>query len=398
MLRESGMRGRLGILMGLALVACSGGNGPTAPAVFFPLASVSPGSLHSCGLTPAGAAYCWGSNAFVQLGDSSTLDATTPVAVHGGLSFANLNAGRFYTCAVTLGGAAYCWGEEDSGDIGRIGSADTPVAVSGGVTLATVSAGGSVTCGLTPAGAAYCWGNNYDGELGIGTSIGPVTSCACSPTAVAVLGGLTFIAVSAGNTYACGVTTANVAYCWGYNGQGQLGVGTTTGPELCASNNHCSASPVAVSGSLTFASISAAVFHTCAVTTAGKAYCWGNNDNGQLGDGTINPTTTPVAVSGGLTFSGVRVGTEHTCGLTRAGKAYCWGANQSGQLGNGDTTHSTTPVPVSGGLAFATLDVGVGTTCAVTRANVAYCWGSNSYGQLGNGITLDSSVPVVVVP
>lgn len=391
------MRGRLGISMGLALVACSGGNGPTAPAVFFSLASVSPGSLHSCGLTPAGAAYCWGSNAFVQLGDSSTMDATTPVAVHGGLTFANLNAGVFYTCAVTLGGMPYCWGEEDSGDLGRIGSADTPVPVSGGVTLATVSAGGSVTCGLTPMGAAYCWGNNYDGELGIGTSVGPVTSCACSPAAVAVSGGLTFMAVSAGFTYACGVTTANVAYCWGFNGQGQLGV-DPTGPEVCVSNDHCSTSPVPVSGGLSFASITADLSHTCGVTTAGKAYCWGVNDYGELGDGTVNPSTTPVAVAGGLTFSEVHAGNGYTCGLTRAGKAYCWGSNNSGRLGNGHTTNSARPVAVLGGLTFVTMDIGVGTACAVTRTNVAYCWGSNSYGQLGNGQTLDSSVPVVVVP
>lgn len=383
--------------MGLALAAC-GGNGPTEPAVFFPLASVSPGSLHSCGLTPAGAAYCWGSNAFVQLGDSTQRDTTTPVAVHGGLTFTNLGAGRFHTCAVTTGGAAYCWGE---------GFSDTPIAVAVGVVFTTMTTGGSAadigswhTCGLTPAGEAYCWGSNYDGQLGTGNSAGPELcgSIACSTTPVAVSGGLTFIELSAGNSYTCGVTTTHVAYCWGFNGQGQLGVGTTTGPEICGSGHQCSASPVAVSGGLSTATISAADYHTCAVTTVGKAYCWGDNEYGQLGNGTKDPSSTPDTVSGGLTFFVVATGFVHTCGVTTAGKAYCWGNNNSGRLGNHSTTNSTTPVLVSGGHTFVTLDVGVATTCAVTRGNVGYCWGSNSYGQLGNGTTLDSSVPVVVGP
>ncbi len=392
----------VGPLIGLALAACGGGNGPTEPAVFFPLARVTPGSLHSCGLTPAAAAYCWGSNAFAQLGDSSTGDATTPVAVHGGLSFTNLRAGRFHTCAATPGGAAYCWGEQDLGDLGdgTTSSSTTPVAVSGGIIFATVSAGGSHTCGLTSAGVAYCWGSNYDGQLGTGTSIGPQPcgSYTCSPTPVAVSGGLTFLLLSTGNSFTCGVTTAHAAYCWGYNGNGELGVGTATGPEICVSNNHCSASPVAVSGGLSIATISAGFYNTCAVTTAGKGYCWGNNDYGQLGNGTTDTSTIPVAVSGSLTFSTVSAGAVHTCGLTSVGKAYCWGFNNSGRLGNGDTTSSMTPVPVLGGHTFSVMDVGVATTCAVTRANVAYCWGSNSYGQLGNGATLDSSVPVVVRP
>jgi len=402
MLRECGMR-NVGPLMGLALAACGGGNGPTEPAVFFPLASVSPGSSHSCGLTPAAAAYCWGSNAFAQLGDSSTRDATTPVAVHGGLTFTNLSAGKYlHTCAVTTGGAAYCWGYQALGGLGdgTTGLSTTPVPVSGGIIFATVSAGGSHTCGLTSAGVAYCWGSNYDGQLGTGTSIGPhlCGSYSCSPTPVAVSGGLHFAQLSTGNSFTCGVTTASVAYCWGYNGNGQLGVGTTTGPEICGSGSHCSASPVAVSGGLSIATISAGIYNTCAVTTTGRGYCWGNNDRGQLGNGTTDTSTIPVAVSGSLTFSRLSAGDFHTCGLTSVGKAYCWGFNNSGRLGNGDTTSSTTPVPVSGGLIFAAMDVGEVTTCAVTRANVAYCWGSNTYGQLGNGTTLASSVPVVVSP
>src|SRR5438105_4921318 len=114
--------------------------------------------------------------------------------------------------------------------------------------------------------------------------------------------------VTAREYYACGVTTAGAAYCWGYNGDGELGNGTTT----------TSPTPVAVSGGLTWAAVSAGLYHTCGVTTAGAAYCWGYNGDGELGDGTTTASTTPVAVTGGLTFATVSPGEYADCGGTTA--------------------------------------------------------------------------------
>src|SRR5207302_1027794 len=177
--------------------------------------------------------------------------------------------------------------------------------------------------------------------------------------------GLTFAQVSAREYYACGVTTAGAAYCWGYNGNGELGNGTTTN----------SPTPVAVAGGLSFAAVSAGLFHSCGVTTAGAAYCWGDNLNGQLGNGTTTTSLTPVAVTGGLTFAAVSAGFYHTCGVTTAGAAYCWGANAQGQLGNGSNTDSATPVAVSGGLTFTQVSGGRFSACGVTTAGAGYCWG-----------------------
>jgi alpha-tubulin suppressor-like RCC1 family protein len=139
--------------------------------------------------------------------------------------------------------------------------------------------------------------------------------------------------------------------------------------------------------------------HTCGVTTSDVAYCWGWNLLGQLGDGTTADGTTPGLVSGGLTFAAVSAGTGigHTCGVTTSGVAYCWGYNVYGQLGDGTTADRTTPVLVSGGLTFAAVDAGVQRTCGVTTSGVAYCWGRNLHGALGDGTQIDRLVPVPVV-
>src|SRR5947199_232466 len=198
--------------------------------------------------------------------------------------------------------------------------------------------------------------------------------------------GLTFAQVSAREYYACGVTTAGAAYCWGYNGDGELGNGTTT----------TSPTPVAVSGGLTWAAVSAGLYHTCGVTTAGAAYCWGYNGDGQLGNGTTTNSPTPVAVAGGLTFATVSAGGRSACGVATAGRAYCWGYNGDGELGNGTTTNSTTPVAVAGGLTFAAVSAGFNFACGVTTAGAPYCWGDNGFGELGNGTTTNSPTPVAV--
>ena len=170
----------------------------------------------------------------------------------GGHTFAALSGGSQYTCGVTTTGAAYCWGFGDYGQLGNgiNTSSPTPVAVSGGHIFTTVSAGTFATCGVTTAGAAYCWGLDVYGEIGNGapTDAGPA-QCGlyfCYPSPVAVAGGLSFAAVSAGHSYnTCGVTTAGAAYCWGWAAYGGLGNGITSGPERC-NGDGCSTTPVAV--------------------------------------------------------------------------------------------------------------------------------------------------------
>src|SRR5438093_9846733 len=147
------------------------------------------------------------------------------------------------------------------------------------------------------------------------------------------------------------------------------------------------------------AQVDAGGFHSCALTAAGQAFCWGNN-RGQLGDGTPFDRLVPTAVAGGLTFAALSAGDGASCGLTPTGAAYCWGFNNSGQLGDGTTTDRLSPTPVAGGLTFAMLSAGNnaagGHTCGVTTSGATYCWGRNANGQLGDGTTTDRLVPTPI--
>src|SRR5207249_2488235 len=245
--------------------------------------SVDGGYVHTCGVTTDGAAYCWGDNFSGQLGEGTSPAAwyrSSPAPVAGGLRFTMISTGVWHTCGVTPGGAAYCWGDNFFGQLGDGTSVAraTPVPVAGGLRFAAVgglgfarvSAGNVHTCGTTTHGAAYCWGYNVWGQLGDGT-----TTQRSMPARVT--GRLRFSVVDAGSYFSCGVTIGGAAYCWGENLDGELGDGTTVSQS----------SPVPVAGGLDFAAVRAGWYHVCGrMKTGAGTYCWGYNAHGQLGEGT----------------------------------------------------------------------------------------------------------------
>jgi alpha-tubulin suppressor-like RCC1 family protein len=336
-------------------------------------AQVSTGGNATCGVTTAGVAYCWGNNQYGQLGNGTTTNFPSPTKVVGGLALTAVSTGGLFefSCGLSAAGAAYCWGYNDYGQLGNgsFTNSLTPVAVTGGLIFKSLSAGeGGHACGIANSGAAYCWGYNSNGQLGL-------PAVAYTATPVPVSGGLTFTAISAGaNGQTCGIVTSGAAYCWGSNANGELGNGTTAS----------SSAPVPVSGGLIFKSINVGFASTCGVVASGAAYCWGDNTYGELGNGSSSNSSTPVAVAGGLSFSAIAVGDAFACGLTTTGAAYCWGYAAQGQLGNGSVFKSVSPTAVLGGITYATISAGYGNACAVTSGGAAYCWGDNAFGQIGD--------------
>ncbi len=358
--------------------------------------TVTVGRDHTCALSTTDIAYCWGSDGYGQLGhppssvcDSSPTGACSlsaePVATN--LRFRDISAGARHTCAVSVAFEAYCWGSNADGALGVSGAAAAvPQPVAGGLLFSSISAGYSHTCGVGTDGTAYCWGSNSRGELGTGD-----TTTRLAPTPVAT--SARFVELSAGQERTCGRTVTNQvmcwgaiwlyssggfeysrsqlvpeavpsapafamlsvgafttcgianqnAYCWEANAHGEMGNGTTTGSTV----------PVPVVGGLRFISISAGIIQTCGATVDGGAYCWGNDSFGQLGvsPGVLSArcstqqlpcSLAPIRVIGWRTFTSVSTGLgNHACGVTRDTNIYCWGLGSSGQLGFGKLIGAT---------------------------------------------------------
>jgi alpha-tubulin suppressor-like RCC1 family protein len=294
--------------------------------------TVSASMIHSCGIQPTGIAMCWGSNAVGQLGDGTfTPYLIDPAPVFGTRTYREIAAGALHTCALDVDGKAYCWGIGTSLGDSVSGESNVPVAVAGGHTFVTLAAGASHTCARTGSNVAYCWGSNSYGWLGDGT-----TDSRDYP--VPVLGGLLFIALTGGMWQTCGVENTGAAYCWGDNSYGQFGDGSA----------NSSTTPVPVSGGLTFRELALGSYHTCGLTIGNAAYCWGSNTYGQLGTGGGSSafSLVPVSVQGGLSFIQIVAAARHTCALTTTGIVYCWGDGYFGQLGRGRLGYFTAPMLV----------------------------------------------------
>ena len=369
------------------------------------------GAEHTCALVLFTNVWCWGANADGQLGDGTTSASTVPVraSATGGLRdkiVLGITAGRAHSCALAFdldSFSAYCWGANNEGQLGDGGlsSRSRPVEVANDVI--GIAAGAEHTCALTADMTVSCWGRNNAGQLGFDTG------GAAEPTPQEVPGLSDIVTISANDNNTCAVDVDGKAYCWGSDTHGQLGDGG-------GASGTPSASPQAVvmTGVTNgFSRISVGRRHVCGLDASlveyGRAWCWGDDTDGQLGNGaTVADFSRPAPVAGNRTFVSINAGGDSACATGVGGKGYCWGANADGQLGTGDRIGHTLPTAVDQShvqvsnpvrLLYGVPEsmivddiVGDAHGCATDAQLTIYCTGSNSAGQIGDGTTADTDV------
>ncbi|MGI9117687.1 MAG: RCC1 domain-containing protein [Gaiellales bacterium] len=368
----------------------------------------------SCVVQSDGAPNCFGGNASGQAGrPASATAAPGVVSLPKGYGAAEIAVGpgapngQTAACAAvgksgsSGGGQVRCWGDDTYGQLGR-GSAGAPsptpvrVNLGAGRDSSTIAVGGTFACAIAGSDGVACWGTNSNGQLGNATpgiaapTDVPGTATFRGPGGASGSPSL----LAAGGAHACAGISARIA-CWGAGAAGQLGNGA----------NADSPTPVAVKLPATVdgvAQIAAGASSTCAVASDKKggtqrAWCWGANESGQLGDGTTTASNMPVRVTvpDGVEAKAVSVGVDHACLLASDEAVWCWGANASGQLGNGTTTASATPVQIAG-VKATLIGAGAGQTCASTTSGRLVCWGTNALGQLGTAAGGMSGTPHAV--
>jgi alpha-tubulin suppressor-like RCC1 family protein len=359
--------------------------------------TISSGLDATCGLLPLGNTFCFGRAPLIGVAkDTTCFDdrqasptgcTLIPLRIAGQLQLAAVTVGDSVACGLNPQGRAYCWGNQAYGQLGngiaQPGTSALPVAVTGplnaALTFTQISAGSTHACGVTAAGGAYCWGKDSTFQLGNGDNLS-----LNSTTPIPVSGGNIYKAIAAGRGHTCALRTDGVALCWGDNRNGQLGRGIIGVPVDAP----------APAGSATFAQISARGDNTCGLTPAGNILCWGANESGQTGQAPGAPVTIPTQVAGS-NYTTVSVGgldsskvlnqrLSHTCALS-SGSAVCWGANEYGQLGRG-TFGAPSSIPQAvPGRAFTAITAVTRTTCAVA-IDGAYCWGSSILGAMGSEV------------
>lgn len=350
------------------------------------------GGYHSCLLGATGDLRCWGRNMDGELGDGSTTNRATPVSVIGGPYLA-VSAGNYHACAITSARRAVCWGRNTTYQLGDGSqtnrSQPTPVSGLPDQDVIAISAGGAGTCGILSGGQAWCWGDNTYGQLGDGS-----TTAHTGPVAVSGLADAETIA--AGGSHVCATRATGAAACWGWAYSGRLGNG-----ENSPSAVH--PAPVALT------TLQATTDHTdvgaafsCARLTTGRVQCWGDNQYGQLGNGSQVSTSEPILVAGVLDIARISTADGATCALGTNGVVRCWGRNRSGQIGNGSGGVGQvvlSPTAVMGlPAAIDDLDSALAHSCAREPTGGVLCWGDNTYGQIGDGsVNVDRTVATAVM-
>lgn len=370
----------------------------------------SDGSTYSVSTTSVSA----GTTAYhVDSINGSIADGVSVIAEHVGAPAAAysgpwkaLSAGGFDTCAIGSNNLAYCFGWNNYGQLGNNTTSDSgtavPVNTAGalsGKTIKSITTGMNHSCAIASDNLAYCWGYNGEGQLGDNSIVN--SSVPVAVYASGLLNGKTIKSISAGLYTTCVIASDDNVYCWGYGGNGRLGTGS---PSSTPSTVPVAVDKGGVLNGKTVKSLSVSRNAACVIASDDKAYCWGANYLGQVGDNTTNDALSPVAVDtagvlSGKTIKYISAGEATSCAIASDNQAYCWGYNTDGELGNSSNTNSLVPVAVNtagvlSGKTLKAISTGGNHVCAIASDNNPYCWGSNGHYQLGNNTNVDSNVPI----
>jgi alpha-tubulin suppressor-like RCC1 family protein len=357
----------------------------------FTYSDISAGYHAACAVTTEGTALCWGwnrSGALATENRDEKVLAPSRIVLPGGARFASIEAGEYATtCGIDTDAGVWCWGEH------HLGSYFTPtstypvrVELPAGVRAARLSNGGSIACAVSTRNELWCWGDVLD--LGNGS-----TEATRTPELVPIPDGSPVADVQVGPANACALTTAGAVWCWGTNDDGEVGIGYRTAKVALPAK-------VVLPQGTVAAAVTVGLDRACALSDGGRAWCWGDNYEGALGDGTYTDSPSPVAVitPGNERLASIDTAWYHTCAIAVSGTTWCWGRGGFGELGSGTTLGGRTfrnPV-VPAGTVFTTLSAGLATTCAIDTAGRVWCWTGSDWGVAGTGDATKSLFPRLI--
>jgi alpha-tubulin suppressor-like RCC1 family protein len=370
-----------------------------------PFIDISAGGNHNCALRQSGTLFCWGSNNYGELGSALNHTCgssvqwcqTRPTPVSGGKLWRSVSSGNQHTCAIDSGHSAFCWGDSNMDELGSSSSnwtgANPTPLAVDGGRLYDVITSGTQHSCAIESVTRVSYCWGYQYMGALGNGQG--TGQGSFPTLV--FGSHPFTQINAGNQFTCAVDTNSDTWCWGANNNFELGHQSATLNFTGASRDSI---PRLTDNTLKAVALSKGDGQTtCFVASSGSSFCWGLNTDGVTGTGSTSATVaTPTLLQGNLAFSSIASGYDHSCGIAN-GQVLCWGTNWAGQLGDLTTAPHSSPMPVSTKWSFTKVSTGGSHTCGIAVSGSVFCWGEGGLGMLGNGtMNVNSSVPVKVAP
>jgi alpha-tubulin suppressor-like RCC1 family protein len=366
--------------------------------------AVAAGASFTCAVRADQSVACWGENDVGQLGDGTFAGRTRPVPVIGLHNVVKLVSGHRHSCALLADQSVACWGGNDDGQLGDgtfvargvarpVLTNDSPATpLAGAIDLAV---GDSHSCAVLKTGAVQCWGNNFEGQLGSGAP-GSDDRPLATDLAMVPPAGVTKIA--AGGAHTCVIADGKL-WCWGANELGQLGIDKPNDSQGIPRQT-IAARLVLLPAGLTFDQVSAFTDFTCAHATSNDVWCWGYNNDGELGrDNFSFFEAVPLQIAG-LAAGQIAAGEGHGCAVTLDGAAVCWGADYLGEVGQDNYDAYPTRQMVAGLTGLTAIAAGQNHTCAIDGGGDLLCWGDGRDGELGNGVRLSDApvAPQLVCP